>query len=154
MSRPYLQNLADTSFDRPKKTYTESIQNKASIKEKLKNYERVEDIDDVEFDTHVRYFTLDKKNKQVFRTGGLLIKKHSEYVKLSNGRMQWSVQRYHYGDSDEKKEDPIFETVFFARISKQEEFNKKEEKYIEVIKKQRDEINELKGIIRKLQKAR
>tara|TARA_B110000971_G_C19950248_1_gene473040 strand:- start:503 stop:967 length:465 start_codon:yes stop_codon:yes gene_type:complete len=154
MSRPYLKSLADTSFDRPKKTYTESIQNKAAIKEKLKNYERVEDIDDVEFDTHVRYFTLDKQNKQVFRTGGLLIKKHSEYVKLSNGRMQWSVQRYHYDADDDEKENPIFETVFFARISKQDEFNKKEEKYIAIIKKQRDEINKLKDIIKKIQKVR
>ena len=38
MSRPNIKSLADTSFDRPKKTYTESIQNKAAIKEKLKNY--------------------------------------------------------------------------------------------------------------------
>ena len=115
MSKPYLRNLIDTKFDRPEKTYTDGLQNKKAMKEKLENYERAEDIGDINLDTHVRYITLDKDKKQVFRTGGLLIRKHSKYVKLSNGNLQWSVQRYHYDDDNE---EPIFETVFFYRISK------------------------------------
>lgn len=147
MSKPYLRNLIDTKFDRPKKTYTDGLQNKKAMKEKLEKYERVEDIGDINLDTHVRYITLDKDKKQVFRTGGLLIRKHSKYVKLSNGNLQWSVQRYHYDDDNE---EPIFETVFFYRISKNEEFRRKEEKYIEVIKRQRDEINKLRDLIKQL----
>ena len=149
MAKIYLQNLMESDYKRPKKTYTDKLQTKAAMKKKLENYERAESIDDIELDTHVRYFTLDKNKKQVFRTGGLLIKKHSKYVKLSNGRQQWSVQRYHYPDDDDA-EDPIFETVFFYRISKGEEFGRKEEKYIEVIKRQRDEIKKLKATIKQL----
>jgi len=149
MAKVYLQNLMDSDYKRPKKTYTDKLQTKAAMKKKLENYERADSVDDIELDTHDRYFTLDKKKKQVFRTGGLLIKKHSKYVKLSNGRQQWSVQRYHYNDDDDNS-DPIFETVFFYRISKDEEFGKKEEKYIEVIKRQRDEIKKLKDTIKQL----
>ena len=147
MRKPYLQNLIDTKYERPATTYTETLQTKKAMKEKLKNYQRVDDIEDIELDTHVRYITLDKKKKQVFRTGGLLIKKHSKYVKLSNGKLQWSVQRYHYNNDSE---EPIYETVFFSRISKNEEFRQKEEKYIEVIKRQRDEINKLRDVIKQL----
>tara|TARA_B110000967_G_C18574785_1_gene406675 strand:+ start:72 stop:521 length:450 start_codon:yes stop_codon:yes gene_type:complete len=145
MTKIYLQNLTDATYERPAQTYTDKIQTKAAMKKKLENYERADSIDTVEMDTHVRYVTLDKERKQVFRTGGLLIKRHSKYVKLSNGRQQWSVQRYHYGDDEET---PIFETVFFYRISKQDEFDKKEAKYIDVIKRQRAEIKKLQKYIK------
>ena len=143
----YLEKLSKSNYKRPKKTYTESIQNKKSMKEKLENYERAENVDDIELERHVRYISLDETKKQVFRTGGLLIRKETDFVQLSNGRQKWSVQRYHYDDSGE----PIFETVFFYRISQKEEFNRKEEKYIEVIKLQRDKIQKLKDIINQLQ---
>ena len=92
-----------------------------------------------------------KKKKILQQISKNLGTKHSKYVKLSNGRQQWSVQRYHYNDDDDDdNSDPIFETVFFYRISKDEEFGKKEEKYIEVIKRQRDEIKKLKDTIKQL----
>tara|TARA_B110000967_G_scaffold209476_1_gene265826 strand:- start:313 stop:762 length:450 start_codon:yes stop_codon:yes gene_type:complete len=148
MPNIYLQNLTDTNYKRPKETYTDKIQTKTAMKEKLENYERADSIDDVEMETHVRYVTLDKERKQVFRTGGLLIKRQSQYVKLSNGRQQWSVQRFHYADKE--KTQVIFETVFFYRISKHDEFNKKEAKYIDVIKRQRAEIKKLQDYIKNI----
>ena len=145
----YLENLTGSNYKRPKEgTITSRLQTKEAMSKKLENYERAESIDDVELERHVRYVTLDKDHKQVFRTGGLLIRKQREYVQLSNGRQKWSVQRYHYDDDD--SEEPIFETVFFYRISQREEFDKKEEKYIEVIKRQRDEIKKLKNAIKQI----
>ena len=147
MSRQnYLENLTASKYERPKGgSITSHLQTKKAMKEKLKNYERADSVDDMELDRHVRYITLDKQQKQVFRTGGLLIRRQNEYVQLSNGRQKWSVQRYHYGDDSE---EPIFETVFFYRITLRDEFEKKEEKYIEVIKRQRDEIKKLKNLLK------
>lgn len=143
----YLENLNSSKYKRPKGgSITSRLQTKEAMTKKLENYERADSVDDIELDRHVRYVTLDKDKKQVFRTGGLLIRKQSEYVQLSNGRQKWSVQRYHYDD----REEPIFETVFFYRISQKEEFGKKEEKYVEVIKRQRDEIKKLKKLIKQL----
>ena len=69
-----LRRLVNSNFNRPKTTYTDTLQNKQAMQEKLKNYRRVDDIEDVAINTHVRYVTLDKEQKQVFRLGGLLKK--------------------------------------------------------------------------------
>ena len=111
------------------------------MQEKLKNYERVDEIEDVAISTHVRYVTLDKDKKQVFRLGGLLKKIHSKYVSLSNGTFTWSVQRYHYENQGD--EEPIFETVFFRIIPK-------EERYISVIKDQEQRIKDLESKLKSL----
>jgi non-ribosomal peptide synthetase component E (peptide arylation enzyme) len=134
-----LRRLVNSNFNRPKTTYTDTLQNKAAMQEKLKNYKRVDDIDDVPINTHVRYVTLDKEQKQVFRLGGLLKKIHSKYVQLSNGTYTWSVQRYHYkNDTDE---EPIFETVFFRVIPT-------EERYVDIIKQQEQKIKLLEAKIK------
>ena len=62
-----------------------------------------------------------KDGSQVFRLGGLLKKRHSKYVILSNGTFSWSVQRYHYV---EEEEDPVFETVFFRILIKHSKGNR------------------------------
>jgi hypothetical protein len=137
----HLRRLVNSNFNRPKTTYTDTLQNKKSMQEKLKNYERVDEIEDVAISTHVRYVTLDKDKKQVFRLGGLLKKIHSKYVSLSNGTFTWSVQRYHYENQGD--EEPIFETVFFRIIPK-------EERYITVIKDQEQRIKDLESKIKSL----
>ena len=133
------QRLTNSNYKRPKTTYTDTIQNKKDMLEKLKNYEPVDDIDDISLNTHVRYVTLDRKTKkQVFRLGGLLTKKHSRYVICSNGRFSWSVQRYHYNDEDE---DPIFETKFWKVLTKEELMRKtilEQQQEIEKLKKQKN----------------
>lgn len=137
----HLRRLVNSNFNRPKTTYTDTLQNKKSMQEKLKNYERVDEIEDVAISTHVRYVTLDKDKKQVFRLGGLLKKIHSKYVSLSNGTFTWSVQRYHYENQGD--EEPIFETVFFRIIPK-------EERYINVIKDQEQRIKDLESKLKSL----
>ena len=141
---PYDPNITTLSYDgyeRPKVTHTDTLQNKQAMLEMLEDYERVDDIDEVALGTRVRYVTLDKTKKQAFRVGGILIKKHERYVVLSNGKVKWSVQRYHYSD-DLSIDDPIFDTVFWRLVSDTELM----ERTIE----QKDEIIEgLKNYIRK-----
>lgn len=119
---PKTRRLAKTNYKRPKQTMTDTLQSKAKMEEKLENYKRVDDIDDVSLNTHVRYVTL-KDGRQRFCLGGLLKKIHSKYVVLSNGTFTWSVQRYHWKSKSD--EEPIFETVFFKILSKEEQLQKK-----------------------------
>ena len=103
------------------------------FKKKLQNYVRVDDVEDIRINTHVRYVTL-KDGQQTFRLGGLVKKIHNKYVVLSNGTLSWSVQRYHW---DDPSKEPVFETVFF-RILSQDEQQKK------IIREQQEEIERLK----------
>ena len=135
---PKTRRLSSTTYDRPEVTLTDTLQTNEKMREKLLNYTRVDDIEDVSINTHVRYVTL-KDGSQRFCLGGLLKKRHSKYVILSNGTFSWSVQRYHY---EEGEEDPIFETAFFRILSKEEQQRK-------VIEKQQEEIEQLRNTIRK-----
>lgn len=146
-----LQNLANSKYKRPKKTITDSHQHKAAMEAKLKDYERANSVDDIDYKTHIRYVTLDKEGKMAFRLGGILIQKHPKYVKLSNGTFQWSVQRYHYEPDDEEKKEPIFETVFFYHRSKKSTKIQIQELKL-IIDEQDNEIEELKTNNTKLKK--
>jgi len=146
-----LENLMNSKYERPKKTITDSYQNKESMEEKLKDYERATCVDDIDYKTHVRYVTLDKEGKMVFRLGGLLIKKTPVYVKLSNGKFQWSVQRHHYDADDTDKKDSIFETVFFYHRSKKSTKIQIQELKL-IIDEQDNEIEDLKKNNEKIKK--
>ena len=136
---PKTRRLGKTKYNRPKEgTFTDTLQTKQKMAEKLENYVRVDDIDDVSLNTHVRYVTL-KDGKQRFCLGGLLKKIHSKYVVLSNGSFTWSVQRYHW--KNETDEEPVFETAFFRILSKEEQLQKK-------IDKQKAQIDRLTKHIR------
>ena len=64
------------------------------IREKLEEYKRVENIETVALNAHLRYFTTDKDGNNNFRLGGFLTKMDKEkgYLILSNGNVSWSVQ--------------------------------------------------------------
>lgn len=83
----------DKSYVRPKQTYQDTMTNN-EIKDKLKDYKKVSNIMTVPINTHLRYMTLDKNGKKVFRLGGMLTKIDPEgkYVVLSNGTLSWSAQ--------------------------------------------------------------
>ena len=84
----------DTSYQRPKKTYQDKL-TPDEIEEKLEEYIKVEDINKVPLNSHMRYFTLnDKTGKKEFRLGGFLTNRDQsdKYVILSNGNISWSVQ--------------------------------------------------------------
>lgn len=95
MSNSYIGN---DGYVRPKKTYTDQLDD-ADIEDKLAEYVKVDNIDDVPINSHLRYFTLemDKKTgtmKRLFRMGGFLVKKdeNNKYVVLSNGKKTWTAQ--------------------------------------------------------------
>jgi hypothetical protein len=95
-------------YKRPEKTYQEKLSN-ADIKEKLKDYKKVSDIKKVSIGTHLRYISIDPKTgDQLFRLGGTLNKvgTNGEYIILSNGTVNWSVQ--------------INNTIFFQKMTENE----------------------------------
>lgn len=139
-----LKNLMNSDYKRPKKTQTDKYQSKSEMEKKLKNYERADNVDDIDYKTHVRYVTLDKNGKMVFRLGGILIKKDPKYVKLSNGTFQWSVQRYHYEPDDIEKKEVIFETVFFYHKTRKSKKIQIDELKL-IIDEQDNEIENLKN---------
>ena len=111
----------------------------------LQGYERVDNIDDVPRYTHVRYVTLDLEQKQAFRAGGILLKHGETFVRIGNGRFMWNVSKKHYprdqhGNQD-KKQEPIFDTIFFKQISKLD-------KCITKIKQQQEIIDKLTKLIK------
>tara|TARA_Y100000590_G_scaffold202423_1_gene229909 strand:+ start:2140 stop:2817 length:678 start_codon:yes stop_codon:yes gene_type:complete len=118
----FTKNLKNTDFIRPKITLTDTLQSTSAMREKLKNYIRVNNIDDVRLGTHVRYVTW-KNGKQRFCLGGILKEVHSAYVKLANKSFHWSVQKQHFDNN----RTIIFNTVFFRVLSKSERGIDKEE---------------------------
>ena len=101
---------SDPAYKRPKKTMQEQL-TAEEIAEKLQGYERVDDINEVPINTHLRYFTTEKDGTQVFRMGGFLQNKQNadKYVYLSNGKISWSVQPS--------------KTIFFRKLSHTEEID-------------------------------
>ena len=77
------------------------------VKDKLAEYSRVENIDEIPINSHIRYFSIDPKtNKKSFRLGGFLTKIDKDYIVLSNGKISWSVQKN--------------SSIFFKKLSYQE----------------------------------
>lgn len=131
----------DSSYNRPNKTYQEMLSNE-EIKEKLKDYKKVNDIKKVSIGSHLRYFTIDKKSKEkYFRLGGTLTKfgENGEYIILSNGKVTWSVQ--------------IGNSIFFQKMTEQEfKEELKREIRTEIMTEQQDDDINLKSEIKMLRK--
>jgi hypothetical protein len=101
------KRLSRNDYNRPAKTYQDTLSN-TDIKDKLKDYKKVNDMSKISISTHLRYFTKDKNGNQLFRLGGVLTKIDPElrYVILSNGSLSWSVQ--------------IKNSTFFQKMSEKE----------------------------------
>ena len=128
----------DTLYKKTNKTYQEKL-SPDEIKKKLEEYSQVEDITNVDLNTHVRYFTFNPETgEKQFRLGGFLSKIDATkgYVICQNGNLSWSVQ--------------IKNTVFFQKMSFSELKFELEEK---VRKKNNSELKTLKKENRKLKDA-
>jgi hypothetical protein len=129
----------DGGYERPQTTFQEQLSPQEII-DKLQGYDEVDDISQVEINTHVRYFT-EIGDKVSFRLGGFLLRKENahEYVMLTNNHTKpWSVQT--------KK------TVFFRKLTEQEHIDRETSKYRqeieikdEMIKQMRKKIERLTG---------
>ena len=129
-----MKRLTETNYQRPKETLQDKL-NKNDIKKMLKNYKEISSFSDVPLSSHLRYFS-NVDGEMKFRTGGNLINKNNadKYVVLSNGKVTWSV--------DTKK------SIFYKEITHEDIVDKYEEqiaKYKLVIKKLRNEIEQLKS---------
>lgn len=99
-----MERLNNDDYIRPKYTWQDKLTDE-EITEKLKYYKKVNNILDVELNTHIRYITINKNNETKFRLGGILFKRNIDegYIVLSNGKKSWSVQ--------------IDNNVFFQRMT-------------------------------------
>ena len=105
------------------------------IREKLEEYKRVEDIEKLALNAHLRYFSTDKDGNKQFRLGGFLTKmdKDKGYCILSNGNFSWSVQ--------------LKDTIFFSKMT----FKELKEELSKTIEEQfKNEIKNLKKENKKL----
>ncbi len=124
------QNLKlSQNYKRPSKTFTDSIQNKESLLEQLKNFIRINNIEDLETGLYVKYITYIKGSHK-FRLGGIIIKNEPNYIVLKNNNLVWSVQKYHKN----KKDELLFETIFYKKCKENE--TKKKNKVIINLKKE------------------
>ena len=83
----------DTEYKKVGKSYQDNL-SPNDIKDKLEDYKPVFDISTVSLNTHIRYFSNDEKTgKKLFRLGGFLLKNEKDYIVLTNGRLNWSVQK-------------------------------------------------------------
>lgn len=137
------RRITEDNYQRPTKTYQDTLQNKEDMLKYLENYKRVDDFDEIPLNSHIRYVTLDKNNKQVFRLGGYLKQIYSNYLVLSSGKLNWCVQRYHYIDGNP---EPIFKTVFWYMVSKEDILMQKIIEQESKIKKLEKTLNYIKNI--------
>lgn len=158
-----LHRLGVDGYQRPKKTYTDTLQTKEAIEQKLNGYIEIEenDVDDIPEGSFVRYIKYDlNTGKERFVTGGVVLRVLPEYILIrgkDNG--SFSAQRFTY----DKKGNIIHKTRFFKQLSNEEKLKQKlldlQEKanqiigeLEETIDKKDQEIEQLKEIIRKLKK--
>lgn len=158
-----IHRLGIDGYERPKKTYTDTLQTANAIEKKLEGYLEIpeDDVDNLAEGSFIRYIKWDTKSaKERFVTGGVLLRVNPQYLLLKgkdNGT--FSAQRYAYDGKGKK----IYSTRFFKLLNNEEklkmklfEMQKKANGIIEdlenTIEKQAQEIDELKNIIRKYRK--
>jgi hypothetical protein len=135
------KRLTTDDYERPVFTYTDKL-TKDEIEEKLAEYTKVDNIENVPLGTHIRYFSkVGDTNK--FRLGGNLINKSGlpTYVVLGSRSKTWSVQ--------------VKNTIFFRKISLLEikkEYITLLEYKDDLIQKQGKRINDLVAMVKDLKK--
>jgi hypothetical protein len=127
------------NYEKPELTYQEKL-TKNDIYKKLEGYEQVDNIANVNLNTHVRYFIKDGENF-LFRMGGFLVNKSNPdlYVILAatSGKPRWSVQ--------------VESAVFFRKLSFKEQNEALVKNYEKKMKKKNEKIIGLKSDIDRLQ---
>ena len=158
-----IHRLGIDGYQRPKKTFTDTLQTEEAIEQKLNGFVEIDEneVDNLSTGSYLRYIKWDTNtNKERFVMGGVLMRVAPEYLLIKgkdNGT--FSAQRYTYN----KKGDRIHTTRFFKQLSNEErlkikliDMQKKANQIIseleETIDKKDEEIDELKEIIKKLKR--
>lgn len=130
-----LKKISDVEYIGPKKTFTQEL-SKEEINKLLEGYTETS-FSKLNKGFHVRYF---KKvnNSLEFKMGGTILKKEPEYIILTNGTVNWSVQKIN--------------NIFYQQESISNIKNELEEQYIEQIETLKKEKEELISYIKILKK--
>ena len=136
---------SDTDYKKEGKSLQQML-SPNEIKEKLQEYTQLDDISNVQLNSHIRYFTIDKNGKKQFRLGGFITKIDKDYVVLSNGKLSWSVQKHNSIFFKKMSYDELKEELI-EKIS-----NKFEKKLISLEKENEALKNTLKDIKRTIRK--
>tara|TARA_B110000902_G_C14105452_1_gene512266 strand:+ start:466 stop:885 length:420 start_codon:yes stop_codon:yes gene_type:complete len=116
------------------------------IKDKLKEYTRIDDISKINIGTHLRYFTIESNGNKLFRLGGFLNKVNLKdgYIVLGNNKITWSVQI---------KTSIIYKKMDYRELKKKIE-RKLKAKYLQkIIDLQKENMN-LKKSIKEIKKKK
>jgi len=136
MATKYTKKIgSDPSYKRPKKTMQEQL-TAEEIEERLQGYERVDDINEVAINTHLRYFETTDDGTQLFRMGGFLQNKRNAetYVYLTNGKVSWPVQTH--------------KAIFFRKLSHQEEIDAIHRHYKKKLQEKDEQLAKFKQFIK------
>lgn len=104
------------------------------IKNKLINYEQIDDTASLVHGNKIKYFEILDNGKYKFKLGGcVIVNKHPVYIVLTNGKTSWSVQlenhiifreididtvRLKYEEIIKKKDKQIAELVYLLKNKK------------------------------------
>jgi len=111
LSKKEVPRLADTNYTGPIHKWT--LQD---VKNKLKGYIRVGDIDDLSTGIHVRYFKIEDNGETSFKPGGLLIINAQDYVVLKSYGGRWSVQKTVVPRSGDNRGRNVA-TIFYRKMT-------------------------------------
>lgn len=63
------------------------------IRERIKNHEQIQNPSDLRYGDRIQYFEILQNNEYKYKIGGtLIINKSPDYIVLTNGKKNWSVQ--------------------------------------------------------------
>ena len=104
------------------------------IKKKLKGYQEISDVFDIDYHTHIQYISL-KNGSEYFYEGGIYNGMGENYVTLKQKNRQWTVPI----SIKDKEGKQIYKTRFFQKINN-DETNTSDIPYEEIIQNQQNII--------------
>lgn len=151
---PIIPRLTQDNYKRPKKTVSDKM-TAEEIEEKLDEYTRVEDMNDVPVGTHLRYFdTTD--GKMLYRPGGNLINKSGlpEYIVLRAVAGTFSVQmknKIFYRKMSAKEKEVEFNQIISEKDNLIKELQLENKSLIHSLAKKEKECTKLLSMIEELE---
>jgi hypothetical protein len=133
-----LKKISDVDYNGPKKTFTQELTTE-EIQSLLEGYKEV-NYDDLKKGYHIRYFSKNKNTgKSEFKMGGTVIKIELDYVVLTNGSINWSVQ--------------LKNAIFYQQMTMEEIRNDLKMEYDAQLHIKNNEIAKLKLLVKEMKKV-
>lgn len=122
----------DKDYIKSEQTVTEKL-SADEIQKLLEDYKKI-DSNELKRGFHVRYFKINQDKSVEFKLGGNILKVNGlpEYIVLSNGKLNWSVQ--------------CKNTIFYQKMT----FTEEKEEFNKIITKQNNDIQILTDYVKNL----